>query len=72
MGDIQNQPSHLSFKDLWNVNFQRLRVTSDGDLILIRELDERLGLGERVEEYLTDASAKNVPSPCADLLRKSV
>jgi hypothetical protein len=31
-----------------------------------------LGLGELVEEYLTDARAKNARSPFADLLRQSV
>ena len=28
------------------VDFQGSQVTSDGGLILVRELDERLGLGE--------------------------
>jgi hypothetical protein len=72
VGDIPNQPLHLSFKDLWNVNFQGLRVTSDGGLILVRELDERLGLGELVEEYRSDARPKNARSPFADPLRQSV
>jgi hypothetical protein len=35
VGDIQNQPFPSSFKDLWNVNFQGLRVAFDGGLILI-------------------------------------
>lgn len=34
------------------VDFQGSRVTSDGGLILIRELDERLGLEKLVEEQL--------------------
>jgi len=29
------------------------RVTSDGGLILVRELDERLGFGELMEQHLT-------------------
>jgi len=36
------------------VDFQGSRVTLDGGLILVRELDERLGFGELVDEYLTD------------------
>jgi len=34
--------------------FQGSRVTSDGDLILIRELDERPGLEKLIEEQLSD------------------
>ncbi len=54
------------------MNFQGSRVTSGGGLILIRELDERLGFGELVEEYLTEARAKNARLPFADVLRQSV
>ncbi len=32
------------------VDFQRSRVTSDGGLILILELDERLGFGELIKQ----------------------
>jgi hypothetical protein len=31
------------------VDFQDSRVTSDGGLILVRELDERLGFGKLIE-----------------------
>jgi hypothetical protein len=72
VGDKQNQPFQLSFNASLKVDFQGSRVTSDGGLILIRELDERLGFGELVEEYLTDARAKNARLPFADLLRQSV
>ena len=37
------------------VAFQGSRVTSDGGLILVRELDERLGFGELIEQHLTDS-----------------
>jgi hypothetical protein len=37
------------------VDFQGSRVTSDGGLILIRELDERLGLERLIEEQLSDS-----------------
>jgi hypothetical protein len=30
-------------------------VTSDGGLILVRELDERLGLEKLIEEHLSDS-----------------
>ena len=54
------------------VAFQGSRVTSDGGLILIRELDERLGFGELIEKHLTDARGTNTQLPLADLLRQSV
>ena len=45
MGEKQNKPFQLSFKAWLKVDFQGSRVTSDGGLILVRELDERLGFG---------------------------
>ena len=58
MGETQNQPVQLSFNSSWKVDFQGSRVTSDGGLILVRELDERLGLGELIERHLTDSRRK--------------
>jgi hypothetical protein len=48
-------------------------VTSDGGLILIRELDERLGLEKLIEEHLSDSrQGLNKQFTLADLLRQSV
>src|SRR5258708_17175798 len=44
VGETQNKPFQLSFNPSLRVNFQGSRVTSDGGLLLVRELDERLGL----------------------------
>jgi hypothetical protein len=44
MGEIQDRPFQLSFNTSLKVDFQGSRVTSDGDLIVVRELDERLGV----------------------------
>ncbi len=38
----------------------------------MRELDERLGLSELIERYLTDARGKNTQLPLTDLVRQSV
>ena len=38
----------------------------------MRELDERLGFGELVEQHLSDSRASNARLPFADLLRQSV
>ena len=46
MGERQNQPFQFSFNAALKVDFQGSRVTSDGGLILVRELDEHLGFGE--------------------------
>ena len=73
MGEKQNQPFQLSFNASLKVDFQGSRVTSDGGLILVRELDERLGFGELIAQHLTDSRrGKNTQLPLADLLRQSV
>jgi Transposase DDE domain group 1 len=73
MGEIPNQPFQLSFNASLKVDFQGSRVTSDCGLILVRELDERLGFGGLIERYLTDSRrGKNTQFPFADLLRQSV
>jgi hypothetical protein len=46
MGEKQNQPFQLSFNAALKIVFQGSRVTSDGGLSLVRELDERLGFGD--------------------------
>ena len=73
MGEKQNQPFQLSFNAPLRIDFQGSRVTSDGGLILVCELDERLGFGELIEEHLADSRrGKNTQFPFADLLRQSV
>ena len=73
MGEKENKPFQLNFNGLLKVDFQGSRVTSDGGLILVRELDERLGLGKLIEEHLSDSrQGLNKKFPLADLLRQSV
>jgi len=55
MGEKQNQPFQLSFNASLKVDFQGSRVTSDGGLLLVRELDERLGLEKLIEELSANA-----------------
>jgi len=43
MGDGEKQAFQLSFNRFLRVGFQGSQVTSNGGLILVRELDERLG-----------------------------
>ena len=73
MGEKQNQPFQLLFNASLKVDFQGSRVTSDGGLILVRELDERLGFGELITQHLSDSRrGRNTQLPLADLLRQSV
>ena len=72
VGERQEQPFQLSFNGRLKVDFQGARVTSDGGLLLVRELDERLGFGELMERHLTDVRGKNTQLPLADLVRQSV
>ena len=72
MGERQNQPFQLTFNASLKVAFQGSRVTSNGGLILVRELDERLGFGELIKQHLADPRGKNTRLPLADLLRQSV
>src|SRR4030081_1491837 len=73
VGETQNRPFQLSFNSALRVEFQGARVTSDGGLILVRELDERLGLSELMDRHLNDSRrGKNIQLPLADLLRQSI
>jgi hypothetical protein len=71
-GEGQEVSFRLSFNDSLRVDFQGARVTSDGGLLLVRELDERLGFGELIERHLADARGKNLQLPLTDLVRQSV
>jgi hypothetical protein len=63
----------LSFDAFLKLDFQPSRITFAGGLILVRELDERHGFGELIDQHLTDSRrGKNTQFPFADLLRQSV
>ena len=50
-----------------------MNFSNNGGLVLVRELDERLGFGKLVEPPLTERRrGKNTPLPLADLLRQSI
>jgi hypothetical protein len=73
VGETQQRPFQLSFNSSLRVDFQGARVTSDGGLLVVRELDERLRLSELVDRHLSDSRrGKNIQLPLADLLRQSI
>jgi hypothetical protein len=51
MGEKQNQLFQLSLNASLKIDSRRSQVTSDGGLIVVRELDERLGLGELLAQH---------------------
>src|SRR5918992_2680619 len=73
MGEKHHEPFQLSFNSSLRVDFRGSRVTSDGGLIVVRELDEQLGMGALIERHLTDRRrGRHTPIPLADWLRQSV
>ena len=73
MGETQNRPFQFSFSSFLKVDFQGSRVTSDAGWLLVRELDERLGLSQLISDNLTDARhGKNTQLALPDLLRQSI
>ena len=72
MGEQQNQAFQFFFNLSLKGDFQGPRVMSDGGLLLVRELDERLGLSELIAEPSTDSRGKNPQLPMADLLGQAV
>ena len=72
MGEKGKRLFQLPLNSSLKVEFQGARVTSDGGLLLMRELDEQLGFGELIERHLADARGKNTQLPLTDLARQSV
>jgi hypothetical protein len=72
VSEKQNQPFQLSFNRFLRVDFQGSRVTSDGGLLVVRELDERLDLTGLIQNHLVDSrTGRNAQFPLADLFRQS-
>ena len=73
MGEKENGPFQLTFNGLLKVAFQGSHVTSDAGLILVRELDDRLGLEQLITDHLSDSRhGLNTQFHVPDLLRQSV
>ena len=73
MGELQHEAFQFTFNGFLKVAFQGSRVTSDAGLILVRELDEHLGLETLICEHLSDSrQGLNTQFSLADLLRQSV
>ncbi len=72
MRENQNRPFQLSFSRFLRVDFQGSRVTSDAGLLVICELDARLGLTGLVQNHLVDSRTwRDTQFPLADSFRQS-
>src|SRR5712691_10033433 len=69
----ESEPFQFTFNGFLKVAFQGSRVTSDAGLVLVRELDERLGLEAIIAAHLSDSRhGLNTQFPLTDLLRQSI
>ena len=60
MGEKESEPFQFTFNGFLKVAFQGSRVTSDAGLVLVRELDERLGLEAIIAEHLRDSRPSRI------------
>jgi hypothetical protein len=73
VGEKESEPFQFTFNAFLKVAFQGSRVTSDAGVILVRELDERLGLEAIMAEHLSDSRhGLNTQFRLPDLLRQSI
>jgi hypothetical protein len=73
MGESKNRCFSVEFNKKLKINFKGAQVTSDGGLVAIREMDEKLGLTAMAEEYLKDSRhGKNIQHEMTGLLRQSI
>jgi len=73
MGEAKKYCFKLGFTDKVKAYFKGSEITSDGGLIAIRELDEKIGLTILAEEYLTDKRyGRNIQHDLTELLRQSI
>jgi len=59
VGEKQNRQFQPSCSASLKVDLQGSGVTSDVGLVLARELDDRLGLSEPIEQHLTESRGMN-------------
>jgi hypothetical protein len=69
MSEIQIRPFQLSLNTSLEFGLQGSRVMPAGGLSLVCEFDERVGLGELINQYLTGSRVKNAQFGFANLLR---
>jgi len=73
MGEKPKEALRVRFDKRLRLEFQGDRITSDGGLLVFRELDEALVLTEKAPNYLRDTrGGRNVQHAIVPLMRQSV
>jgi len=73
MGEDKNSYFRVQFNSKLKVGFKGAEVTSDGGLLAIREMDEKLELTKIAGEYLQDIRhGKNIQHKMIGLFRQSI
>ena len=73
MGEAKNSYIDVQFNKKLKIGLKGSEVTSNGGLLAIREMDEKLGLTEIAGQYLEDNRfGKNIQHEMIGLLRQSV
>ena len=73
MGESQQEALSLEFDARVRLEFVGSKITSDAGLLAHRELDEKLGLTDRADQFLTEQrSGRNVQHHLVPLVRQSV
>ena len=74
MGESKNKKYfRVEFNKKFRVNFKGTQVTSDGGLLAIREMNEKLRLTKMADAYLKNSRhGKNIQHGMIGLLRQSV
>ena len=73
MGEKNKEALKLQFDKRLRLEFHGAGITSDAGLLIIRELDEALGLTEKAPNHLRDSrGGRNVQHEIVPLLRQSV
>ena len=73
MGEAKRTDLRVRFDQRIRLQFQGAKVTSDGGLLAVRELDQVLGLTELAGRLLVDThTGRNVQHDQVALLRQSV
>ena len=70
-GEGQSEDGRLGFDRRVRVEFRGSRISSDGGLLLYRELDDVLGLHKLMGEYLVDSRTDPPPLKWSTLMYHS-